>query len=260
MDFITIFGFALGIGLLFYGANQGGGLGVFLNAHGLAIVVGGTFAMTLVNSSTQGLWSTMRACVRLFFPVSQPSPEDVIKELGRCAESARTEGIMSLQNVNRALAGNYLGRSTSIAMTSGDPEFTRSVLEEEIMQMRIRHQTVIGILRTTGVVSPMVGLLGTLIGIVSVLQQITDPTKVGPAMATALSTAFYGILIAAFFAVPVAGKLKERSNNEILIKQLVVEGLVGILKKEPPYLLDLRLRSFARQKGLPTMSAPLEAK
>jgi chemotaxis protein MotA len=108
-----------------------------------------------------------------------------------------------------------------------------------------------------GMVSPMIGLLGTLIGIVSVLQQITDPTKVGPAMATALSTAFYGILISSFFAIPVAGKLRERSNHELVVRALIVEGVIGILKKEPPYLLELRLRSFAQVKGASVAGAPL---
>src|ERR1700694_5283982 len=100
MDFVTIIGFVLGIGLLYFGASEGGGLGVFMNVHGLAIVVGGTFAMTLVNASASGLWSSVKACGRLFFPASYSSPEKIIAELRRCAESAKMDGIMALQGVD----------------------------------------------------------------------------------------------------------------------------------------------------------------
>jgi chemotaxis protein MotA len=256
MDLMTIVGFIAGFGLLYYGANQGVGLSTFLNMHGLAIVIGGTAAMTLVNSSAHLLINAFRACVRLFFPVRQEKISRVIAMVRGLAEQSRENGVLALQNLDKRFAGGFLERVANVAVMSGEPEFVRMVLEEDILQTRLRHQAVIGALRTVGVISPMVGLLGTLIGIVSVLQQITDPTKVGPAMATALSTAFYGILLSAFFAVPVAGKLRERSNQETLVKQILLEGIIGILKKEPAYLLEIRLRSFAQERGLPAMSAP----
>jgi chemotaxis protein MotA len=261
MDLLTFIGFALGLSLLGFGASEAGSLKVFLNAHGLAIVVGGTVAMTLVNSSGKSLWSCFRAFVLVFFPKNMTPVAKVIATLRQCAERTKTEGIVALQDTDKRMIDGFLSRAANVAIMSGDAEFTRSVLDEDVLQMRLRHSAAQNVFRTAGVMSPMIGLLGTLIGIVNVLQQISDPAKVGPAMATALSTAFYGILIAAFFAVPVAGKLRERSNDEALLKQLVIEGIIGILKNEPPYLLELRLRSFARTKGVPAgMPTPMTRK
>jgi chemotaxis protein MotA len=257
MDPLSFIGFALGFGLLYFGASEGGGLKVFINSHGICIVVGGTLAMTLVNSSARNLWMAFRGFFRLFFPQRITPPGQVIVMLRQLSDRSRSEGMVALQDADRRAAVGFLARAANVALMSGDPEFVRVVLDEDILQMKLRHQVVGGIFRTMGVISPMIGLLGTLIGIVNVLQHITDPTKVGPSMATALSTAFYGILISSFFAIPVAGKLRERSNDELLVRSLIVEGIVGILKKEPSYLLELRLRSFARQQGIPVAGAPI---
>ena len=182
MDFTTIFGFLLGFGLIYFGVAEGGGIKVFLNLHGLSIVVGGTLAMTIVNSSAASLWSTAQACVRLFFPRSQTSAPKAIAALRQLADQAKANGIMALQGAGNRLSSEFLKRAVHVATTSGDAEFTRSVLEEDIMQMRMRHHATQSVLRTAGVLSPMLGLLGTLIGIVHVLQQISDPSKVGLAM------------------------------------------------------------------------------
>jgi chemotaxis protein MotA len=261
MDLMTIIGYILGMGLLAYGASEGGGLQTFINVHGIVIVVGGTLAMMLVNSTGATLKSIPSALLKLLFPTRQVDVERLIAAFRSMADKAKVEGIGAMQASQTGITDAFMDRAINVSVITGDAEATREILEEEVRQIKLRHTNVENVFRTAGVLSPMIGLLGTLLGIVQVLQQITDPEKIGPSMAIALSTAFYGIFIASFIAVPIAGKLRERSNEERLRKLIIMEGVIGILKNESPYILELRLRSFAHLKtpGLPAEPPSIDA-
>ncbi len=250
MDLGTIIGLALGVGIILFGTREGGGVGVFLNAHGIIIVVGGTFAAMLINSTISTIGNTIRALLGLVFSRRPPSLRATIDLVRKLAEINRSDGLLALEGPGENFGDGFLERSVNMAITSGgNADFVRDVMEQEILQIRQRHLRVTDLLRSLAMISPMFGLVGTLIGIVHVLQQITDPEKVGPAMAVALSTAFYGILLSALVGTPLANKLRERSQDETVLKQIILEGMMGICRGEQPSLLEIRLRAFASRKG-----------
>ena len=131
-----------------------------------------------------------------------------------------------------------------MAVDGQEPEALKDMLEKEIEYVMDRHEKGADIFMTFAAISPAMGMIGTLIGLVQMLQNMSDPSSIGPAMAVALLTTFYGAVIANIVATPMAGKLKIRSASEVLNKTLVTEGMKSILEGENPRLMEQRLHAF----------------
>ena len=127
----------------------------------------------------------------------------------------------------------------------------RNVIEREIIQTGMRHKEMGNVFKTLGMISPMMGLMGTVIGIVGVLRNISDPQMVGASMGVAMSTAFYGILLSGFIFTPLSGKLRLRSNSELLVKETIMEGLLAIrFTNAPPKVLERQLLSYLTARSI----------
>jgi chemotaxis protein MotA len=150
----------------------------------------------------------------------------------------------ALKEADPKVAGGFLERAATAALEYSDSKFVRQVLEQEINQAFDDINEVANIYRTMGVLAPMFGLLGTLIGIIAVLKEISNPEAVGPAMAVAITSAFYGILFANIVCVPVAGKLRSRALAQIRIKSMVLEGIMEIMKGSLPMVVERRLQAY----------------
>ena len=135
-----------------------------------------------------------------------------------------------------------------LAVASGETDAVKDTLELHIKNYRSQRNEQANVFRTVALLGPMFGLLGTLLGIVQVLRNISDPTKVGPAMAVALSTAFYGISLANLVCVPIAGKIRNRTVDEALDLDIIRHGIVGIMENKPAYVLEMELQSFVESK------------
>jgi chemotaxis protein MotA len=264
MDFSTLLGvggvmFVLGFGIHETGVSQ-----IFLNPHGLVIVLGGSFTAMLINTPLRMLLRALRAYLKLFLSQKIPSIDDSITELVKLSEKARSEGgLLTLQDEGKDIAGGFLNRALNVAISTGEANEARRIIEEEIRQIRSRSLDDQNVWRTWGLLAPMFGLLGTLLGIITVLKTMSEPTKVGPAMAVAITSAFYGITLANAVCVPAAGKLRIRMNEEVLAYMVLLEGVLDILDSKPPYLVEMHLNSYAhdRKKKLSTEGAgapPLE--
>ena len=135
-------------------------------------------------------------------------------------------------------------RAATAALEYNDSNFVRQVLEQEINQNVDDMNEVTNVYRTMGIMSPMFGLLGTLIGIVEVLKDLANPESVGPAMAVAITSAFYGILFANVVCVPIAGKMRAKVWMEVRMKSMILEGILEIMKGSVPLVVERRLQSF----------------
>lgn len=264
MDIMTIVGMIGAVGLLLMGVVHGGGLAAFMNLHGVMIVVGGTFCATMINSSFEEMKDTFKAFILLFFKSRHLPAENVIPIISRLAAKSRQLGIFSLQDEGKDIGDDgFMAHAIDVCLTTNDELLARVTLEREISQTRTRHREVGNILRTSGLLSPMFGLLGTLIGIIGVLKNISDPESVGPAMAVAISSAFYGILMANVLFVPGAGKLRMRSMEELISKEVMMEGLMDIIfSNRIPVIIELRLFSYLKtgnMKGGEEVAAPAPA-
>lgn len=244
MDLATVVGTLGFVALLGLGVVSGEVSAVFLNAHGLIIVFGGTAAAILLNTPMQYLRDTVKACVDMYRPDPYGDPGELVPVLVRLAEQVQQGGLQALRSADTKAAGGFLLAASTTALEYNNPEFVRKVLETEVNNQVDRANEVINIIRTAGVVSPMFGLIGTLLGIIQVLQNIADPKAVGPAMAVAITSAFYGIIVANVIAIPVAGKMRMRLWEEIKMKAMVVEGVIGMMQGVVPLVLERRLMAY----------------
>ena len=244
MDLTTILGLVGGAILLARGAASGEISSTFLNWHGLGVVLGGTLVAILINTPARYVWNAVRSLLSLGVASPYRSPEAVVRDMAALAEASQGRGISAFRDANRRTAGGFLAHAAEIALENNDPKFVRGVLEEEISQAYDLQNEVTNVYRSMGVLSPMFGLIGTLLGIVNVLKQISEPEQVGKSMAVAITSAFYGILMANLVCVPVAGKLRIRSWEEMVTKTIVLEGLILIMEGAVPAVVERRLQSF----------------
>ncbi|OGR63144.1 MAG: hypothetical protein A2X31_13755 [Elusimicrobia bacterium GWB2_63_22] len=245
MDIMTIVGFILGAAVMVWGAFSSGVADKILNSHGIIIVLGGTLAATLINTSYVRFAAGLKALIDIFSTPKIPTVEVAVRTLVGMAETAQKQGgIMALSNTDPAFAGGFLKRAVGVAMTSAESRETRDILEEEIRRRRLDVQEDSNLYRTAGVLSPMFGLIGTLFGIIQTLSNISDPTAIGRSMAVAITSALFGIGFSNMFCVPVANKIRLRAMEETLILQLILEGVMDIMAGKTPHLVEIHLRGY----------------
>jgi chemotaxis protein MotA len=247
MDLSTLVGFAAGAAVIGFGLHQGNLLGIFLNAHGLVLVLGGTFAAICVNTPGAQLLAAAKALVMLFIPPASPDNGELTAEMLRLSEGMAREGVNSLRSHMAVKGDGFLTFAVRAAQEKNDVEHVRKVLEDAIRQKEASLNRAASVFQTMGALSPMFGLLGTLIGIVGVLRDIANPSAIGPAMAVALTTAFYGILVSALFCTPIAGKIRARAQEERRMRELVMTGMLDILGGAIPLELRRHLEAFSQK-------------
>lgn len=243
MDLATIVGLIAAFGLMIIAIMQGSSLLVFIDIAALTIVIGGTFGTVLVHFPFGDIMGAVKVASKAFMHKTQ-SPVDTISRLITYAGKARKEGILSLQSVMNDIDDEFFLKGLQMAVDGQEPEALKEMLEREIEYVMERHDKGAEIFSTFAAYSPAMGMIGTLIGLVQMLQTMDDPSTIGPAMAVALLTTFYGAIIANIIANPIAGKLKLRSASEVLNKTLVTEGMKAILEGENPRLMEQRLHAF----------------
>ena len=243
MDLATIVGLLAAFGLMVSAILQGGSLLIFIDVPSMIIVIGGTIGTALVNFPFADILSAFKVARKAFFHKAT-SPIDTIGKLINYAGKARKEGILSLQSVMNEIDDEFFLKGLQMAVDGQEPEALKEMLEKEIEYVMERHEKGADIFMTFAAISPAMGMIGTLIGLVQMLQNMSDPSSIGPAMAVALLTTFYGAVIANIVATPMAGKLKLRSASEVLNKTLVAEGMKSILEGENPRMMEQRLHAF----------------
>ena len=247
MDIATIIGLLAAFGLMLVAIMQGGSLLIFVDIASMVIVIGGTIGTVLVHFPFGDVLGAFNVARKAFFHKAH-SPVDTIEKLITYAGKARKEGILSLQSVMNEIEDEFFLKGLQMAVDGQEPEALKEMLDKEIEYVMDRHDKGAEIFSTIGAYAPAMGMIGTLIGLVQMLQNMSDPSSIGPAMAVALLTTFYGAVIANVIATPISGKLKIRSASEVLNKTLVTEGMKAILEGENPRLMEQRLHAFVAPK------------
>lgn len=244
MDITTILGLAGAAALIFAGFAGNQISASLINMHGVVVVIGGTVVATLLNTPLKHITRSVSELGSFFKENGESSPEKIIPVLVNLAEQSRMRGLTALKEADPALANGFLSRAASAALEYNDYNFVRQVLEQEINQGVDDMNEVANVYRTMGVMAPMFGLLGTLIGIIGVLKDLANPESVGPAMAVAITSAFYGIFFANMVCVPIAGKMRAKVWMEVRIKSMILEGILEIMKGSMPLVVERRLQSY----------------
>ena len=245
MEISTLIGIAAFGGLIAIGIKTGQLPAVFLNWHGLGIVIGGLSAAALLNTPLSLLASSLRAVFDIFGPGPGGRRAESVAAVVSLCEAVRARGVVAFQEADPKAAGGYLATAAAAAGELNNPDLVAEVLRDEIANAFERRNEIVNVFRTMSILAPMFGLLGTLIGIVQVLRVMASPEQVGPAMAVAITTAFYGITLANGVCVPIAGKLRLRYIQEMRVRTMAAEGVVMILKGAVPMIVERRLRVYA---------------
>ena len=247
MDFATIFGILFSLVLVGLAL---GDIGSFVNISGLFIVLGGTFGAMLTNYPLRTALST-GAVIRKTLSATLPSSQQVAAQMLEFAYIARREGILALEPMIKELDDSYLRKGMQVMVDGLEPQTIIAIMENEINNTEGRHEVGIDMLNALAAYAPALGLIGTVIGLVQMLSSMSDPSTIGPAMAVALLTTFYGAILANLVFLPLSGKLKHRSRQEVHIMEMQLSGILGIARGENPRIIKEMLEGFQppRERG-----------
>jgi len=248
MDLATLIGIPLGVALILFGIyTKEREIGIFADAASALIVFGGTFAALLVSIPLQKVVSTLSVLRNAFF--SKPtSPHKIIRDLVSYAEIARRNGILSLESMTDDIEDEFIVEGIRMAVDGTDPEIMGQILGSEIDALAARHRQGKQIFEILGKYAPAFGMIGTLIGLVIMLNHMEEPSKIGPAMAVAIITTFYGVVAANLIFLPIADKLALRSEQERQIKQIILRGITSIQSGDNPRIVEQKLKTFLPAK------------
>jgi chemotaxis protein MotA len=238
-----IIGIITGLGLVVYGILRGSPLTAFIDISSIFITIGGSTAAMLINFSFTQFSSAFKALVLLF----QNKPIDIAKVLNQIVEfakKARREGLLALEDEAQRSDDEFLKKGIQLIVDGTDPELVRNILEIELSFMEERHKSNKAFFDAWSTLAPAFGMIGTVIGLVQMLGNLQDVSKIGPNMAVALITTFYGALWANLVCVPIAGKLAIKSGEEQFVKQIMIEGILSIQAGENPRIVEEKLLAF----------------
>ncbi|MCK8816523.1 motility protein A [Natroniella sulfidigena] len=248
MDFATIGGLVLGIVLIVSGMLLEGSILIYASLVSALIVVGGTMGGVIIAYSFKQL-KNAAAALKIAFSEQQDQPRDIISVLVSFAEKARREGLLALEDEAYQLDDEFLKKGIQLVVDGTDPQLVRNILETELDFLEQRHAINRGVFAKGGELAPAFGMIGTLIGLIGMLSHLDDPDAIGPGMATALITTLYGALLANLVLVPLAQKLKVKSEEEILIREVMIEGILSIQAGENPRIVEEKLKAFLAPKS-----------
>ncbi len=243
MDLGTLIGIVSGIAFVIISILLGGSLLTFFNLPSVMIVVGGTVAATLVAYPLPRVLEIVKLTQKAF-KQRQNNPNVVITNIIELANRARKEGLLALEELSSTMNDEFLKKGIMLVVDGTDPELVRTLLETELAFLEERHKMGQGLFETMGSFAPAFGMVGTLIGLINMLQNMSDPSTIGPSMSVALITTFYGSFLANMIFLPIANKLKLKSREETLEKEIVVEGLLSIQAGENPRIIEEKLKAF----------------
>lgn len=243
IDYGTISGLLTAFALLVFAIWMGGSFAAFLNLPSLLIVVGGTLAVTLISYSFREILTAAMLVRNVLVDRLQPSHAAATTMLG-LADQARRQGVLSLQHIHQKYrAFPFLHKALQMVIDGMPSAEVEKILTQELEAMRERHHNAVSVLHKAAETAPAMGLIGTLVGLVQMLVNLTDPEAIGPAMAIALLTTFYGAVMANMIFAPLAGKLENLSDREFLTNSLYMLGACSISRQENPRRLELQLNA-----------------
>lgn len=251
MDLASLIGFIACLVLVIFGIVSGddgfAAINFFMSGSSALITFGGAVMCTMMSVSMSDFVNGLKSFALIFKPVNINVTEMITKII-ELSNVARKEGLLSLEEAAGNLEDEFMKKGIMLIVDGTDPELVRGILETDLNSIESRHKTNIGFWETMSSMGPAWGMIGTLVGLVIMLQHMSDPTTLGPAMAVALITTFYGSLLANWICTPTANKLKSNNATEVQAKEIMIEGLLSIQAGENPRVIEEKLKSFLAPK------------
>ncbi|RUM46111.1 MAG: motility protein A [Hydrogenimonas sp.] len=243
MDLGSVIGLVMVVGLLFGAMAMGVGIGTYIDIPSILIVIGGSLGSLLIAFKME----QMKNIIKIFMIAIRPPKEDIpalIRKLVAYSTQARRDGILSLENLANSEENEFLKKGLSMAVDGNEPDMIREMLEIEMEQTSERHRANAAIFDHWAGLAGAMGMIGTLIGLVAMLLNMSDPSAIGPSMAVALLTTMYGAMIGNILGTPIANILHIRDADENLAKTIILEGIMSIQAGDNPRTLEAKLLSF----------------
>lgn len=232
--------------MVLVGVATSGGLQAlpsYFDIPSIAITFGGAFSAVLAANTIQTFLSGLKSFA-LVLKVPKNNTAEMINNIINLSNVARKEGLLSLEEAAGELEDEFLKKGILLIVDGTDPELVRAIMETELVSMDSRHKARIGFWENVGSMGPAWGMIGTLVGLVNMLNNMEDASSIGPNMATALITTLYGSLLANWICAPISNKLKAQNDMEMMQKEIMIEGLLSIQAGENPRVIEEKLKSF----------------
>ncbi len=247
MDLATIIGIISGVTLVVLTIIMGGSAAIFIHVPSMMVVFGGATAATLISFQLKEVLGVINVVRKAFFSEKTDNVA-LINQIVELSKKARKEGLLAIDKEVSQIEDAFLRSGMEMVVDGTEPELIRSIMETELSYLMERHKRGQEIFSAYGEYAPAFGMIGTLIGLIGMLQNLNDPTQIGGGMAVALITTFYGALAANLVFIPLAGKLKNRSEEEVLVKEMIIEGVLSIQFGEHPNTIQRKLMNFLSPK------------
>ncbi|MGI9607349.1 MAG: motility protein A [Acidimicrobiales bacterium] len=247
MDPITLAGLAMAIGATMGAMIMGGidPVGVFLSSpSSIILVVCGTIGATLASGSMGEATGFVKVMLKALMPPAEPDSEKTIQTVLEFADTARRDGLLALEESVATLDDEFLQRGVQMAVDGTDPEVVREVLETDIAATEDRHKVGVGFFDRCVGYAPAFGVAGTVIGLIDMLNNLDDPSALGPAIGVAFATTLWGVFLANYIFSPMANRLRTSSKQEIAYKNMVLEGVIAIQAGASPRAVADRLAAY----------------
>ena len=259
MDPATIIGVVVALAAIFVGMTmEGANPAGLIEPSSMVIVFGGTLGATMAGyllKDTTGLVNVVKSAV-----LAKVTPAGAaIKDVVAFAERARREGLLALEEAAKTTEDPFLRRGIELAVDGTDPEELREILEAEIASMKARHKAGVKFFADMGAFGPTLGIIGTVIGLVHMLENLKDPASAGPAIAVAFTATLYGVMSANLVFLPISNKLKRVSEMEVHRKELILEGVLSIQAGGNPRIIEQKLLSFLAPKQREALAKETQA-
>jgi len=243
MDLGSIIGFLAGIACVIISILIGGELGSYWDLPAVFITIGGGICSTLISFRLKDVLGILRVTKHIFTDKTSSAPE-TIAMMVKLSEKTRREGLLSIEPELEEMEDPFIKQSLQLVVDGIESETIQDFMDTEIENMQSRHKKGIDIFNMMGAIFPAWGMIGTLIGLINLLLKLEDPAQIGPSMSVALVTTFYGSFLSNFICLPIAGKLKMKSDEEVNQKEMIAEAVISIQAGENPKMLEQKLRIF----------------
>jgi chemotaxis protein MotA len=243
MDISSIIGVVSGIGFILGTILLGGPIGMFINIPSILVVVGGTIAATMIGFPLGDVIGITKTAIKVFmFKIEKA--EDIIANLTEISNKARKGGLLSIEGDIQSTSDPYLAQALQMTVDGVKTEDIGQIMEKKMELTKKGLETGSNIFAAMAAYAPAFGMIGTLIGLVQMLANLDDPSTIGPKMAVAMITTFYGAIMANLFFIPMSDKLKGRTDEEITNMNIVYEGILSIREGEHPKLMEDKLKVY----------------
>ncbi len=248
MDLASIVGLVGCVGFIIYGISSGdqgaAALSNFWDLPSFLITLGGTFMCMMTTSASIPDFVKNLKSFLLITKVPKSNEYEIIHTIIDLANVARKEGLLQLEEAAGNIEDEFLKKGIMLIVDGTDQELVSSIMETDLSCIERRHNKVIGFWDGMAAMGPAWGMIGTLIGLINMLKKLDDPSSIGPSMAVALITTMYGSLLANWLATPTATKLRAINAKEVILKEVIIEGILSIQAGENPRVIEEKLKSF----------------